>query len=89
MENIRFYEREIIEKVKEVPITSFLQSVGLHPIKEYGRELIYLSPLREEKTPSFSVNIIKNSFNDFGGSEEMKGDIIRLVRLFYNCGFLV
>ncbi len=52
-----------------------------------GQELVYLSPLRAEKTPSFHVNQRKNTFNDFGGDEEMKGDSIRFVQLFKKCSF--
>lgn len=74
-----------INKLKAVPITEYLASIGHYPEKETKSELRYCSPLREESTPSFFVNPDKNVFHDFGGE---KGDIIRLVGLINKCGFV-
>jgi len=81
------FDKQTIEQAKTVSIPHFLQSIGLEPLKAVGNEWLYLSPLRNEKTPSFFVNTSKNCFTDFGGSDEMKGDAIRLVQLVQNCGF--
>lgn len=77
----------LINKAKAVSIAGLLESQGFEPIKETGGELVYLSPLRKEKTPSFHVNPSKNCFYDFGGTEEMKGDAITLACLLWRIGF--
>lgn len=87
MQNRISFDKQTIEQAKAVSIPHFLQSIGLEPLKAVGNEWLYLSPLRNEKTPSFSVNTSKNCFTDFGGSDEMKGDAIRLVQLVRNCSF--
>lgn len=46
----------------------------------------YLSPLRDEKTPSFKVDQVKNRFYDWGGNND-GGDIIDLVCALYNESF--
>ncbi|WP_247236091.1 toprim domain-containing protein [Telluribacter sp. SYSU D00476] len=88
MSHLTFYDKMIIEKVKTIPIVSYLKSVGVEPYRESGSELLYFSPLRNESTPSLFVNTAKNCFTDFGGSEEMKGDNIRLVQLHSNSSFI-
>jgi len=87
MQQRLFFDKHTIEKAKAVSIPAFLQSIGIEPVKEVGHEWLYLSPLRSESTPSFFVNPSKNCFIDFGGSEEMKGDAIRLVQLILKCHF--
>ncbi len=74
-----------IEKLKAVPITKYLASIGHYPDRLTGIELQYYSPIRDESTPSFFVNPVKNVFQDFGGE---KGDIIRLVSLINKVGFV-
>lgn len=58
-------------------ITDYLTSKGMHPAGEKGYEVIYYSPLKSERTPSFFVNPTKNRFIDFSTGE--RGDIFRLV----------
>ena len=74
-----------IQTVKAVPIVSYLQSIGHNPVKQSGAQLVYLSPMRDEQTPSFWVNPEKNVFNDFGGGQ--RGDVVRLVQLVTGCTF--
>ena len=74
-----------LQSIKAVPIVSYLQSTGHEPVKFSGGEFLYFSPLRTEKSPSFSVNPIKNVFNDFGSGD--KGDVIRLVQAVMGCSF--
>ena len=52
-------------------------------VKENGWVLIQ-SPFREDKNPSFSLNIIKGCFSDFA-NPECKGDIVKLVMLANRC----
>jgi len=67
-----------ISEAKQIPIVSFLSSaLSLHPQKEKPGEAWYLSPLHEEKTPSFKVDLQKNIWYDHGIGEG--GTIIDLV----------
>jgi len=74
-----------IQDLKQYPITDYLQSLGLEPVKSVGKELVYFSPKTNEKTPSFFVNPTKNVFSDYSGNEY--GDIIRLVQYLEDCDF--
>ncbi|MFN3851679.1 MAG: toprim domain-containing protein [Spirosomataceae bacterium] len=86
MKNTIFINKDLIQKAKEVSIPDLLLSQGFEPIKAYGNELLYYSPIREEKSPSFFVNVSKNCFTDFGDTE-LKGDSIRLAQVMFGCDF--
>lgn len=73
------------EEMKAIPIWEYLGSLGFFPVHQTGHELQYFSPIRQEQTPSFFVNRVKNVFNDFAGE---RGDVIRLVCLLKNVGYL-
>lgn len=47
-------------------ITDFLQEHGHHPTSVKGNNWWYLSPLRDEHTASFKVDVNKNVWYDFG-----------------------
>lgn len=74
------------QKAKSVDIAEFLAERGILPVKESGGELKYHSPFRQDSTPSFSVNIQKNCFKDFG-DEEKRGDVITLCQLLDNVSY--
>jgi hypothetical protein len=74
-----------IQDLKQYPITEYLQSLGLEPVKSVGKELVYYSPKTNEKTPSFFVNPSKNVFFDYSSNE--RGDVIRLVQYLENLDF--
>lgn len=82
-----YIDKNTIEQIKQIPIADLLSKWGYSPVKAQGQELVYRSPLREEKSASFYVNTFSNRFNDFGGSQDAKGDIIRLTQLKNNCSF--
>lgn len=48
---------------------SILKSLGYKAKKNRGNDRTFLSPLRNEKTPSFNVNIKTNEWFDFGTGE--------------------
>ena len=56
--------------------------MGCKPVKQYGVNLMYLSPLRTEKHASFKVNTEINQWYDFGIGRG--GNIITLAELLYN-----
>jgi hypothetical protein len=59
-----------IQQAQQIPLATLLARLGFRPVKTYkgGVELAYKSPFREESTPSFFVNVVKNVWNDFGDS---------------------
>ena len=79
---------QTIDEVKQVPITAYLQSVGVLPAHTLsGRnQYAYCSPISKEKTPSFFVNERDNVFYDYSTGE--KGDVIRLVQKLECVSFL-
>ena len=52
--------------------------------EEKGGEYWALSPLKEEATPSFSVNTEMNKFYDF--STGKGGNVLSFIKLYYQCG---
>lgn len=68
---------------KKIDLEIFLKNQGFLPIKTKGETLWYLSPLREEHTPSFKVDTNKNIWYDFG--EGYGGTIIDLLMRLNNC----
>lgn len=74
-----------IQDLKQYPITDYLQSLGLEPVKSVGKELVYYSPKTNETTPSFFVNPSKNVFFDYSSNEN--GDVISLVQYLQGFDF--
>ena len=71
-----------IKKIKQIKLQDFLASMGCKPVKQYGVNFMYLSPLRTEKHASFKVNTEINQWYDFGIGRG--GNIIALPELLYN-----
>jgi len=53
-------------EINRLDMVDFLASIGIHPKYHSGNTYVYLSPLREEKDPSFKVNRKKNTWKDYG-----------------------
>src|ERR1035437_10003310 len=66
----------------EMNIAGFLMSKGINPNKTAGNSFWYCSPLRNEETPSFKVDRIKNVWYDFGTATG--GRLIDLICKIYN-----
>ena len=71
-----------IDQIKQIKLQDFLAAMGWKPVKQYGVNLMYLSPLRTEKHASFKVNTEINQWYDFGIGRG--GNIIALAELLYN-----
>lgn len=67
-----------IEAAKQIPMYEVMEKLGFAFQKEKGNNRWYLSPFRNEKTPSFKVNQSINKFYDFGTEES--GDVINLIQ---------
>lgn len=65
-----------IAEAKKISIVDYLKQIGYAPVKIRNGQYWYLSPLREEDTPSFKVNDRTNEWYDFGIAEG--GDLIEL-----------
>mgnify|MGYP000938906845 FL=1 len=70
-----------INDIKQIKLHDFLAAIGCKPVKQYGVNLMYLSPLRAEKHASFKVNTELNKWYDFGIGKG--GNIIDLAELLY------
>ena len=79
--------QEQIKELKQVSIVNYLRGKGINPTSKSGKCYLYLSPLREEKTASFSVDTERNTFLDFGNSNVKTTSIIDLVMLMENVSF--
>ena len=55
--------------LKNISIRQFLSQRGIQPKYERNGYGMYLSPLREERTPSFKVDYVQNLWYDFGLGE--------------------
>ncbi|PDP67336.1 toprim domain-containing protein [Prevotella intermedia] len=71
-----------IDQIKKIKLQDFLATIDCKPVKQYGVNLMYLSPLRTEKHASFKVNTELNLWYDFGIGRG--GNIIDLAELLYN-----
>ncbi|ELM3726466.1 DNA primase, partial [Flavobacterium psychrophilum] len=61
-------------KARDISIEKVLQNLGCEPVKTNGDDLWFLSPLRQEKTPSFKINRKLNKWFDHG--EQIGGNVI-------------
>ena len=68
--------------LKNISIRQFLARRGIQPKYERNGYGMYLSPLREERTPSFKVDYVQNLWYDFGSGEggTLRTLVIRLER---------
>lgn len=54
------------KEANEILITDFLYSIGIEPKRVIGNNYWYSSPLRDEKVPSFKVDVSINRWYDHG-----------------------
>ncbi|WP_291912700.1 toprim domain-containing protein [Chitinophaga sp. CB10] len=73
----------ICAEAKQIDLVEYLASLGHHPQKVRNQDYWYLSPLREEKTPSFKVNRRLNVWYDHGMGKG--GDLVDFGTLYFNC----
>ncbi|WP_157486798.1 hypothetical protein [Dyadobacter alkalitolerans] len=59
MDEYPFGPRKYVIPAKEISIVELLQNCNIHPQYVRGQDYWYLSPLREEKTPSFTEPILR------------------------------
>ncbi|OCA69143.1 DNA primase [Chryseobacterium artocarpi] len=72
------------EQIKQrISIRDVLESYGLLPVKENRRTATYFALDRDEKTPSLSVDFVKNTAFDFGTGKSY--DVISIVQVKNRC----
>ncbi len=71
-----------IEQAKSIPLSVILDKLNFKPERSNGNKICYFSPLRNEKTPSFWIDIKTNLWRDFGDTKWIGGDGIHLVRAY-------
>jgi hypothetical protein len=71
------------EEIRKTDMVKYLSILGFEPKKISHGDYWYLSPLRDEKTPSFKINTKKNCWFDFGIGKG--GNIIDFAILYHNC----
>ena len=70
-------------QAKQIDLVDYLASLGHHPHKVIRQDHWYLSPFRDEKTPSFKVNRKLNVWFDFG--EGKGGNLIDFGTRYLKC----
>lgn len=75
---------EVDDILEQVDILEYISQYC--DFEEKNGEYWALSPFKDEKTPSFSVNTEKQRFYDF--SSGAGGNLIHFVRRYNNCGFI-
>ena len=77
-------ERTEIDAMRQIPLADFLARLGHEPVRRNGNEWWYRAPYRNERTPSFRVNVAKQLWYDFGTGKG--GDIFTLAGEFAGNG---
>ena len=70
-------------EAKQIDLVDYLAALGHRKQKIRNKDYWYLSPLREEKTPSFKVNRSLNAWYDHGIGKG--GNLIDFGILYFNC----
>ncbi|MFX1707167.1 toprim domain-containing protein [Chitinophaga sp. CC14] len=83
-------ERLTCEQARNFDLVDYLASLGHHPKKVQANNHWYLSPFREERTPSFRVNRKLNVWADFGdavppGKKVSGGNLIDFAVRYHRC----
>ncbi|MBT2561696.1 toprim domain-containing protein [Pedobacter sp. ISL-68] len=76
-------EKLTYTEAKQLDLVDYLSSLGYLPAKINRSDYWYLSPLREEKTPSFKVNQNLNVWYDHGLGKG--GNLIDFGVQYFNC----
>jgi hypothetical protein len=72
-----------LDEARQIDLVDYLSTLGYAPSKIRAFDYWYLSPLREEKTPSFKINRKLNCWYDHGIGKG--GNIIDFAILYHNC----
>lgn len=71
-----------IAEARKIDMVDYLSSLSFRPIKTKGDDYWYISPFRQERTPSFKINRRSNIWYDHGSGEG--GNIIDFGILYHH-----
>ena len=77
--------KSIWDEVKRIDLVDYLDTLGIRPQKIRNNDYWYLSPFRQEKTPSFKINRNQNVWFDHGSGEG--GTIIDFGAKLFQCTY--
>lgn len=77
------YNRLSIAEAKEMDMVNYLSTLGYEPSKIRNNDFWYLSPLRDERTPSFKINRRLNRWYDHGMGKG--GNLIDFAIFYHGC----
>lgn len=78
-----FSKKLTVSEAKNRDMVLFLSDLGFEPAKIRNNDYWYLSPLRDEKTPSFKVNRKLNRWYDHGLGKG--GNLVDFAILYHGC----
>lgn len=76
-------KEENLSAIKRYPVTAYLESQGITPVRRLATYAMYRSPLRDDRHPSFKVDTEKNLWIDY--AEGRGGSIIDLCMRLEGC----
>ncbi|WP_148270857.1 CHC2 zinc finger domain-containing protein [Haliscomenobacter hydrossis] len=78
-----------VPEAKNIPLVDLLARLGHQPaeVRQGGNDVWYLSPFRQEKTPSFHIHQGRNVWYDFGDGSSEGGNLIDFVMRQQQCSF--
>ena len=76
-------QRLSIKEAKEIDMVDYLSNLGYEPEKIRNNDYWFLSPLRDERTPSFKINRKLNRWYDHGIGKG--GNLIDFAIFYNNC----
>ena len=71
------------KEAKQIDLVEYLSTLGFKPARIRGNDYWYLSPLRDEKTPSFKVDRKINCWYDHGIGKG--GNLVDFGMVYFNC----
>ena len=75
------------KEAKQIDLVEYLSGLGFKPAKIRGNNYWYLSPLRDEKTPSFKIDRKINCWYDHGIGKG--GNLVDFGMVYFNCSSAV
>src|SRR5450432_3401249 len=76
-------QRLSCQQANQMDLVDYLSTLGYNPAKIKGQDYWYLSPFRQEDTPSFKVHRFKNVWFDHGSGKG--GSLIDFGLQYFNC----
>ena len=73
-----------IKQAKQIKIEAYLEQIGCTRTSTKSNEIWFKSPLHEDRTASFRVNQILNTWFDYGYNGGEGGDLIKLIQKIHS-----